>query len=1331
MRPAPEHSASPSRERTSVPQVARGIRRVVTAGALAAVALAVIGVAGERLRFGPDLAGARARIEADVRQQVAVATARLDGAVALIEGAADAGPALDRRDAAGARLLFSILERATPALGTEHGALTLYSPDAQPVAWTGRPATLPIDRILGPDALFLARSPLGLRLTRVMPMAPADGGDGRRGSIVAETPLPRAAGDDGRGDGFLVDTSVVAVAVRPGFEGVATPDAAVIRTPDDQPLALVEMPAAVIDGARARWRTAVIAAEGLLVALVAVMLCGPVVTWRRGLRTVTGHLVATATAAGLIVGARWVAWVALPSVGLALPPLATPPPNGPSRLFLASPVDFVLSALALAGLVALASSSFEHWRHYRRRLPKASVAAWRTSWLVFALAQAAGGAVTGLVIARYEDVLRARLALMPYDLLHFSLQSLDPARLLVGMGFVILHAAIIAFVVLVLRTAVAPWVVTRRVWWGRAAVPVLWFVPALGAAWLWMRQWEDPPLWPTAIVLLLGIVAAWRFRRARAALEHASQAARLIAFGLALLVPALAFYPSLVDAAGRARRQAVTHRYAPEVVNQRRDLQRQLSDALSQIDSAVDLPELLRAGAAGPRTPLPTDAAFLVWSRTVLANQRATSVELYDAVGTLVSRFALELPQPSGAPAYQEAGCEWELFEEVSPFFAEDRILLHAGRGICVDGPGGRRDVIGSVVVHVTLDYGNLSFISGQSPYVAALRRSRGEVAPATTPHAVVEFTAYGWSRRPLYMSGRDAWPLTEAVFQQAYASREPFWAAATRGEVTYDVFVLNDRAAIYALGYPRVSWFGHVISLAEIVALVVITYLALQLAWALYGSLIARTPGSARAFLREVRASFYRKLFIAFVAAAVVPVLALAFVTRNYITDLMQADLEMEATRTAASASRVVEDVGTLEASGAAPTAIGDDLVVWLSRVIAQGVNIFDGSGLLASSERNLFASGLLPTRTQGEIYRAIVLEGRPAFVGRETVAGYSYLVAAAPVRVRNQDAILTVPLTLRQQEIDAQIEELDRRVLLAVLLFIMLGAAIGYSMAERIADPVNRLTRATGRIARGDLDARILATSTDEFRRLLDAFNSMAADLQRQRAELERTNRLAAWADMARQVAHDIKNPLTPIQLNAEHLQRVHADRGGPLGRVLDECVHNILTQVRLLRQIASEFSNFASSPTVRPAPTDLAALLAEVVDPYRPGLAGRIIIEVHVAEALPPLLVDKAVLARALTNVIENALHAMPGAGSLTLTATRVDATRVELAIADTGVGMDRAALDRIFEPYFSTKASGTGLGLTIAKRNVELNGGTIAVASERGRGTEVRLVLPIAD
>jgi nitrogen fixation/metabolism regulation signal transduction histidine kinase len=403
---------------------------------------------------------------------------------------------------------------------------------------------------------------------------------------------------------------------------------------------------------------------------------------------------------------------------------------------------------------------------------------------------------------------------------------------------------------------------------------------------------------------------------------------------------------------------------------------------------------------------------------------------------------------------------------------------------------------------------------------------------------------------------------------------------------------------------------------------------------------------------------------------------------------------------------------------------------MVWISQVIDQDVNIFEGPSLVATSERDLFASGLLPTRTPDDVYRAIVLQGLPSFVGYDLIGTTQYMIAAAPVRAAGRsDRLLTVPLAPQQREIDREVDDLDRGVHLAALFFILLGAGIGLWMAERIADPVRRLTRATGRIARGDFDARIAVRSADELKRLVDAFNSMAGELKAQRAQLERTHRLEAWAEMARQVAHEIKNPLTPIQLSAEHLRRVHADRGEPMGPVLESCVSSILGQVRLLRQISAEFSSFASSPTARPAPVQVPDLVAEIVEPYRTGLAGRIEIVNRVPRSLPPVFVDRTLIARALVNIIENALHAMPGPGTLTLDAD-ASADRVTVTVRDTGVGMDEEELARVFEPYFSTKTTGTGLGLPIALRNIELSGGAIDVASARGRGTTVTIRLPVA-
>jgi two-component system nitrogen regulation sensor histidine kinase NtrY len=294
-------------------------------------------------------------------------------------------------------------------------------------------------------------------------------------------------------------------------------------------------------------------------------------------------------------------------------------------------------------------------------------------------------------------------------------------------------------------------------------------------------------------------------------------------------------------------------------------------------------------------------------------------------------------------------------------------------------------------------------------------------------------------------------------------------------------------------------------------------------------------------------------------------------------------------------------------------------------------------------------------------------------------------------------------------------------------VVLVVFGAALLGASLAGRVADPVARLTRATRQIAAGRLDVRIAADTADELRRLVDDFNTMTATLVAQRAELARANQLKAWNEMARQVAHEVKNPLTPIQLAAEHLQRVHADQGAPLGAVFDQCLTTILGQVRLLRQIASEFANFASEPIARSERIALAPFLSALIEPYRAGLVGRVTFVVEIPGTLE-VVCDRTLLSRALTNLVENAIQAMPTGGMLSV-GGRAEAGAAVVDIADTGVGMDEVAAARAFEPFFSTKTGGSGLGLANAKRNIEKVGGTIRLVSQPGRGTTVTLTLPL--
>ena len=1256
----------------------------------------------------------------------------------------DTVAAASEGDPLASRRLFAAADGAlAQAQGADY-ALTAYATDGRPLAWDGRPSELPVDRVQGEEAWFFARGALGLRLVYVTPVMTAGGEP--VGAIAAERSLDQAMAPPTDPDVLRYRTRVAPVSIELRFEGARTrPDATAfeVLAPSGARLLTASIDAGDLAQTRSRWQRASRSLALVTLAIAIALLCGPLLDWRGRLVRSAPYGAAAVLIAGAIVLSRLVLRIASPADCSDASLFSGAEYASPLlRPLLTSPFDYLLTAIAASGLVALLLYALAAWRvtfwptSTSRQQPAsaATLAPRRTrsrrrvdtagAIVLFAATQMAAGSVVALVLIAYQRFLQDTVANTTLDLLHYSLHPWSTARLALQVGLIVWHATALGCGVLLLRAALIPWSVPRHDRRLRVATVALWALPLI--LWQFFSAHQAAQQLPLLIALAVVIALVVYSSRLEARYRHGSQAFRLTMMTLGLLVPAVAFYPSMFDLARTAKAELVETRFAPQAINHRQTVQGLLQESLDRIDEFPGLVELVMAPVSGVESP--TDRAFQVWRITALASYPVTSsVELFGADGLLISRFAFNLPDDlTAVPRSDEQMCSWgaePIFEEVSPFFAEDRRILHAGRALC-DADG---RPVGSIVVHaMPADYANLPFIVSQSPYVELMRPidpSQGEAVSGRD----VEFAVYGWSRTPLYASGVTAWPLEDGVFSQVEQSRTPIWATLQRAGTDYMVFLLNDRGGIYALGFPDASALDHLVNLAEIAVLAFWTYLLLLVATALFG-MFGRRGTTARALLREIRASFYRKLLLAFIAATVVPVAALALATRNYVADQMRATVEQEALRTASAARRVVEDLAAPRAV-AQGLGVDDNLMVWVSRLIDQDVNIFVGPRLVATSERNLFASGLLPTRTPADMYRSLELQNDAASVVREQIGAMSYLVAGTSIATRELNAMLTVPLTSRELQIEDQIDTLDRRVLLGALLFAFAGAAIGYWLAERIADPVNRLSRATGRIARGDLDARIVVRSSDELRRLVEDFNRMAGELQRQHKELERTHRLEAWAEMARQVAHEIKNPLTPIQLNAEHLRRVHGDRGRPLGPVLDDCVSTILTQVRLLRQIASEFSSFASSPTARPAPVGVSDLVREAVDPYRTGLQDRISFDVDVPGDLPPVYVDRTLVARSLINIVENALHAMPGAGALRVVARAVDSV-VRIQVSDTGAGMDSEALARAFEPYFSTKTTGTGLGLPIAKRNIELSGGTITVESQRDHGTTVELTLPVA-
>jgi two-component system nitrogen regulation sensor histidine kinase NtrY len=226
-----------------------------------------------------------------------------------------------------------------------------------------------------------------------------------------------------------------------------------------------------------------------------------------------------------------------------------------------------------------------------------------------------------------------------------------------------------------------------------------------------------------------------------------------------------------------------------------------------------------------------------------------------------------------------------------------------------------------------------------------------------------------------------------------------------------------------------------------------------------------------------------------------------------------------------------------------------------------------------------------------------------------------------------------------------------------------------------------------------------------------------------------LMKSNQLAAWAEMARAIAHEIKNPLTPIQLSTEHVRKLLNDRGILPFPEIDACLDTIVRKVRELRDISGAFSTYAKIPDLVLQSVDPAAFLREVAAPYRAAPPPSVRIEERHVEA-GAISADPIVLARAIVNLIENALQAMPHGGILTIASHPGEPGEVVLAVTDTGVGLTPEARARLFEPYFSTKSFGTGLGLAIVRRVVLGHGGSIDVTSLPGRGTAVRIRLKAA-
>jgi len=612
----------------------------------------------------------------------------------------------------------------------------------------------------------------------------------------------------------------------------------------------------------------------------------------------------------------------------------------------------------------------------------------------------------------------------------------------------------------------------------------------------------------------------------------------------------------------------------------------------------------------------------------------------------------------------------------------------------------------------------------------------------------------------------------------------------------------------------------------------------------ALLGALAALPRPATRDLVRRTVRSYSKRLVLVFTLLLLVPLALLYALLSQSLGRRVERQQQAEAEAALVSAQRVLgEYVLSLEPGFGLGTAIDDELLVWLSRVVQHEVSLYWGSEVYASSKRDLFTAGLLPRRIPGEIWSRVALHGDGLVARTGRAGGAEYVELYAPLEIPGTPRgstrlFLAMPLLAQQEEAVLETGRIRRRALLATLTLFLVLAATGTRLAASFTRPIDDLVAGTRRIAAGaarlefqpaELELEALAEAIDRMagriaegrERLLGekllverivenvtagvvcldragcvllanrAARELLAAVPGERlaervagtprlapvgaflagrgafgaradvrlpdpagerewtliwaplegpgepeallviedvTEIARGQRLDAWASMARIIAHEIKNPLTPIRLSAEHLREVWTRDREHFAAVFDRCTDNILRQVDELRGIASEFSTYSHVPRLERAPGDLAAAVREVVEAYRaappPGVAVRL---AGADEALPARF-DAKLLPRALRNLLENALRASAGRGEVEVRLERSGGS-ARIAVADRGPGVAPEQLERIFEPYFSTHAGGTGLGLPIARRIAEEHGGTLAARNRPSGGLEAVITIPV--
>ncbi|MCX7878154.1 MAG: ATP-binding protein [Ignavibacteria bacterium] len=508
----------------------------------------------------------------------------------------------------------------------------------------------------------------------------------------------------------------------------------------------------------------------------------------------------------------------------------------------------------------------------------------------------------------------------------------------------------------------------------------------------------------------------------------------------------------------------------------------------------------------------------------------------------------------------------------------------------------------------------------------------------------------------------------------------------------------------------------------------VVTIFCIILLIYLIYKLILFITSGN-----KFIKFGFREKVFASFLLASLIPIIILAAYTREFVKNKNEEFYK----NSIISDLKLVENYLKKKKDELITSHKGEPSY---REIFSKGFiqseknfNYYVKNKLVSTTSEQLYKSDLLDSRISGKAFYNISILKRDFFSESQNIGDFTFIVGYKPVydKFNNLVGILSSQTVFRQYEINSELTESLVYILgpyfSAVIILIFIVNFLSY----RISNPILKLQKATEQLSKGNTDIRVKSKAKDEIGELVRSFNRMVKELKRSREELKKAEREGAWRDIARQVAHEIKNPLTPMKLSIQYLYSSYKNNSGNFSEILERTKRLIIDQIESLNRIATEFSDFAKMPSRNYEELSINEILNDLVSLLNTDN----LIKLKTGDEVSDVKIrgDKYELKRALLNIIKNSIQAVEAKditqGKIEITAEKTNGY-LNVKICDNGIGMSKQIREKLFEPYFSTKSSGMGLGLVITKKILDDMKADIKVKSTPEVGTEVDIRFPLS-